>query len=432
MSEESQVWANQVGAPMRLADGTVLTPGPQGYAVHNGKLYYPRNDGRGGYYVTNEGAAIGDPFQVYNADGSFSNNGVLTNAKFSDLAAMAALSAVGMGMFLPAMGAGGAAGGAAGAAGAGAGAGAGMTGAAFGDAGLMYAGADAAAAGGLGGGFMGGAGAASTAAASSGGLAGALSSLGGAGGWTSLIGPAASIGGALINAGAADSAAAKQAAATREANAILERQGAQIRADLAPYRQTGALANNRLAELLGLQNPGADGYGSLMKEFTLDDFKADPSYEFRRNEGMRGLENSAAARGNLLSGAAMKALTRYNSDLASQEYGNAYQRDAQNKATKYNFLAGSVSSGQNAAAQTGNYGMAVAQGVAGNTSANGNAQAAAGIAKSNALAGGITGAYGAYRQDQLAEQQLAWQRQQGEQMNALTRAVMGGNAGWSR
>lgn len=418
MSEESQVWANQVGAPMRLADGTVLTPGPQGYAVHNGKLYYPRNDGRGGYYVTNEGAAIGDPFQVYNADGSFSNNGVLTKAKFSDLAAMAALSAVGMGAFLPAMGAGGAAGGAAGAAGAGAGAG--MTGAAFGDAGLMYAGADAAAAGALGGGASLGAGAASAAAA--GGGSSFLAGLTGGGGWTSLIGPAASIGGALINAGAAGDAADRQSAATREANAILERQGAQIRADLEPYRRTGVLANNRLAELLGLQNPGAEGYGSLMKEFTGADVESEPGYVFARDQGQKALDNKFAAAGSYFSGAALKGAAKFNSDYAGTRYDAAFQRDAAQKNQRYNFLAGGVSTGANAAAQTGNAGMQVASGVAGNTTNLGNAMGAAAIAKSNALAGGVTGAWDAYQQDQMLKSF--------QQRNALQRAVTSGNAGW--
>lgn len=167
-------------------------------------------------------------------------------------------------------------------------------------------------------------------------------------------------------------------------------------------------------------------FGSLLKDFSLADFQADPSYEFRRTEGMRGLENSAASRGNLLSGAAMKALTRYNSDLASQEYGNAFQRDAAQKAAKYNFLAGGVGTGQNSAAMTGQAGAHMAESVSKNTTAMGTAMGASQIASSNALASAVTGGTAAYQQGNRLNQLAT---QQGEQ-NALMRTILGGNSGW--
>jgi hypothetical protein len=55
----------------------------------------------------------------------------------------------------------------------------------------------------------------------------------------------------------------------------------------------------------------------------------DPSYQFRLKEGQRALENSAAARGTLLSGATAKALQNYGQEAASQEYGNAFGRALQ-------------------------------------------------------------------------------------------------------
>lgn len=61
------------------------------------------------------------------------------------------------------------------------------------------------------------------------------------------------------------------------------------------------------------------------------EFETDPSYEFRKQQGMDGLQSSAAASGGLLSGAALKALNSHNSNLASQEYGNAWQRDQAQK-----------------------------------------------------------------------------------------------------
>lgn len=54
----------------------------------------------------------------------------------------------------------------------------------------------------------------------------------------------------------------------------------------------------------------------------LNAFFTSPGYDFRRTEGMRGIENSAAARGGLQSGNALRALTDFNSNLASGEFGN--------------------------------------------------------------------------------------------------------------
>lgn len=63
-------------------------------------------------------------------------------------------------------------------------------------------------------------------------------------------------------------------------------------------------------------------------------FEADPGYAFRMSEGLKGLERSAAARGGLLSGGAGKALQRYGQGLASQEYGNAFDRFQRERAAQ--------------------------------------------------------------------------------------------------
>ena len=60
--------------------------------------------------------------------------------------------------------------------------------------------------------------------------------------------------------------------------------------------------------------------------FEADDFEADPGYEFRRSEGNRGVEQSAAAGGSLQSGASLKALNRFNQDTASNEFDRAHGR----------------------------------------------------------------------------------------------------------
>jgi hypothetical protein len=55
----------------------------------------------------------------------------------------------------------------------------------------------------------------------------------------------------------------------------------------------------------------------------------DPGVQFRLDRARNALEGSAAARGSALSGPALAALQEQGQDLASQEYGNAWQRAAQ-------------------------------------------------------------------------------------------------------
>jgi hypothetical protein len=86
------------------------------------------------------------------------------------------------------------------------------------------------------------------------------------------------------------------------------------------------IANRQFQQSQGL-SPGELG----TEQFN---FQADPGYGFRMSEGLKALERSAAARGGLMSGGAGKALQRYGQDLASQEYGNAFQRFQQDRAAR--------------------------------------------------------------------------------------------------
>jgi|GEM_PF-4305500 len=115
-------------------------------------------------------------------------------------------------------------------------------------------------------------------------------------------------------------------------------------------------------------NPEAGGNGRLLKDFTNEDFVKDPGYNFRLAEGEKGVNRALAARGGFNSGSALKALARYNQDYGSSEFGNAYNRDAANKARIYQFLSGDKASGlqasgimagvsQNAANNIGNLGV---------------------------------------------------------------------------
>ncbi len=84
------------------------------------------------------------------------------------------------------------------------------------------------------------------------------------------------------------------------------------REDLAPFRATEAAALGRLDELSS---------GDFSSFFT------SPGFEFRREEGTRGIENRFAASGGAQSGNALRRLAEFNSGLASQEFGANFNRN---------------------------------------------------------------------------------------------------------
>lgn len=204
------------------------------------------------------------------------------------------------------------------------------------------------------------------------------------------IGAAAGIGGALISSGAAKSAAKTQAQAAQDAQAAQERMFQKQIELQEPFRQGGLTAQNKILELLGIGGDAtAAGYGSLAKPFGMDQFNADPGYAFRQSEGMKALERSAAARGNLLSGSTMKGIQRFGQDLASQEYQNAFNRYQVERAARLNPLQSLMGAGQSSAnTLTGAAGQ-MGQNTAANLYGAGQARASGYVGSANALSGAL-------------------------------------------
>jgi hypothetical protein len=212
--------------------------------------------------------------------------------------------------------------------------------------------------------------------------------------------------GGLFGARSARKAAATQAAATREGIASQERMFERQLAMQEPFRQGGLEAQNMLMEEIRNPSQYRATAGLSPAELAAEqfNFEADPGYGFRLSEGLRALERSAAARGGLMSGGTGKALQRYGQNLASQEYGNAFQRFQADRAARaglgameYGQFAGERSarllplmqtaatgagSTANIAGQMANLGGAQAAGMG----AIGAAQAAGTIGSANALA----------------------------------------------
>jgi hypothetical protein len=196
----------------------------------------------------------------------------------------------------------------------------------------------------------------------------------------------AAIGGAAISGKAAKKAAATQERAAQDATAAQERMFQRQTELQEPFRQGGLTAQQEIMQLLGIGgDKTAAGYGSLGKSFGTEQFQQDPGYAFRQAEGMKALERSAAARGNLLSGSTLKGVQRFGQDLASQEYQNAFNRYQVERSARLNPLQSLMGSGQSATnVLTGAAGQ-MGQNEASNLYNAGAARASGYIGSANAL-----------------------------------------------
>lgn len=157
------------------------------------------------------------------------------------------------------------------------------------------------------------------------------------------------------------------------------------------------------------QTGGRGGeFGSLMRDFSMADYQADPGYAFRQSEGEKALQRAASAGGRSDSGRAYKDLMRFNSGLASDEYGNAFNRFQINRQNKLNPLqsmaglgqttANTMSqAGQNFANSAGNALGAYGASTGANILGAGNARASGYIAQGNAMQNALNGGVSAWR-----------------------------------
>lgn len=182
-------------------------------------------------------------------------------------------------------------------------------------------------------------------------------------------------GAGLISAGigayASGQAADKQAAAANNALNFQKQTFDTSQANFKPYLDIGKNATYTLGQLTGT---GANGN----QQPDYSSFYKDPSYQFAQSQGELGIERGANARGLNLSGGTLKDLATFNSGLASQQYGNYFNRLMGLSQLGQASAAGSAANGTAAAGQVGNSMQAVGQ-----------AQASGIVGGANAITGGI-------------------------------------------
>lgn len=162
-----------------------------------------------------------------------------------------------------------------------------------------------------------------------------------------LLGSAAlGLGGSFLSSQASKKAAKVQAAAAQRAE---ER--------FAPFANVGQGAVTTLGQLFGI---GPDGQQTGQADFS--NFFQSPDYEFARGEGLKALEFSNAAKGQLNSGNNLRDLVQFGQGLATQNFGNYF-----NRLLQLSQLGSNAAAGQ--AEQIGNQGQAKASGIIGSANA---------------------------------------------------------------
>jgi len=133
------------------------------------------------------------------------------------------------------------------------------------------------------------------------------------------IGGVASIGAGAMQASAAEKAAAAQASAADKSLALQERQYEENKAASQPWIDAGRKALDAYQGELGLSDAAKSGTFK-------SGFRETPGYQFQVSEGEKGVTNNLAALGMKNSGAALKALTRFRTNLADQTYNTYLDR----------------------------------------------------------------------------------------------------------
>jgi hypothetical protein len=189
------------------------------------------------------------------------------------------------------------------------------------------------------------------------------------------------IGSSLIGADAAGKAAGEQASASRYGADIQKQMFDLQNEQQKPYREAGYTALNDIG--------GLKSY--LQKQFTPEDFKAgiDPGYAFRLQQGQEATNRMANMGGGLISGNALKGQEDYSQGLASQEYGNAFNRFQTQRGNIFNTLASIAGLGQTSLGQTTQAGTTAAGNIGTNIANAGAAQAGGTIGAANAITGGL-------------------------------------------
>lgn len=201
--------------------------------------------------------------------------------------------------------------------------------------------------------------------------------------WGAAIALAGTVYAADKQSDAAGDAASAGGAASQAAIEEQRRRDAQYQQNIQPYLTMGTNALGTIGAL----NAGDIGA-----------FRADPGYQFRMDQSLKGLDRTAAAQGSVSGGGADADRIALAGGLADQGYSDYYSRLMNLATMGQNAAVGAGSMGQQSASNIGNLlGQgAAAQGAGAIGSANAWSNAASGLA-------GLAGQYMGARQSSYGQ-----------------------------
>lgn len=195
------------------------------------------------------------------------------------------------------------------------------------------------------------------------------------------IGLAGSVAGGIMSSDASSNAAdaqvqAAQTGAAAQTQAAQTAQNTQLdmfnkaQANLQPFMQAGQselpALEQGIASYIGQPIPtaptpgqaptiGSYNPGAPPPDITTfgKDFQKSPGYAFQMQEGIDAIQNSAAAKGGVVSGNTLSALDKFGQGIANQDFYNQYNAANQQYWSKYN--AGDQEYWKNYDAQNQNY-----------------------------------------------------------------------------
>lgn len=239
-----------------------------------------------------------------------------------------------------------------------------------------------------------------------------------------IFGGIGSLVGGILGNNAANNASQTEQSATNQAIAYQKQQSSnalgqqqqttnQITGELSPFLNTG---QNATASLNSLLSPGGaltQGWNQTFQAPTAQQAQQTPGYQFQLQQGLNALQNSAAARGGLLSTGTAKNLNDYAQGVASTNYDDRYNQSLNtymtnqnsfltNQNNLYSRLYGASGQGLSAGQSLGGLQQAGAQGqsniyqnsgqqVGANLNLLGQEAAGGIVGGSNALSAGLQG-----------------------------------------
>jgi len=216
----------------------------------------------------------------------------------------------------------------------------------------------------------------------------------------------------MLQSDAAGDAADAQAGATAASIAEQRRQFDLTRGDYAPYRAIGTNALRRLGAFYGVDDStqAQSGTQQTYNDGLDGPIQMDPGYEFGRQQGEQALNRKIAAAGGRVSGASLKAAQRFGTDYATTGYSAAYGR----RQDRENRLAALAGIGQTATAGSASAGQNATNAISQALQSQGDATAAAGMARGNIWRDSLNQAGAAYQRMNKAQTPGYWPSDMGQ------------------